>query len=397
MKIQPSSRVNLLPPYLFGKLNALKYQKRQKGIDIIDLGMGNPMDPTPKVVVDKLCEAVQDPRNHRYSTATGIFNLKREVAQVYERRYGVKVDPKTEIICTIGSKEGFSHSCLALTGPGDLALVPQPAFPIHTYAVMLAGASVVGVPLESEEQLVRDTDAMMRAVHPRPKIMVLNFPHNPTTMTVSLDFFQDMVKVARRHKLFILSDLAYGATCFDDYKAPSFLQARGGKEMCVEFTTMSKEFNMAGWRIGYCVGNKQAIDALGKVKAYYDYGIFQPVQIASIIAMRQCAAEAAEQSRKYQRRRDVLCDLLESAGWEINRPRASMFVWAKIPAPWSRMGSVKFAYDLMEKAEVSAAPGAAFGEAGEGYLRLALVENEKRLRQAVTQIRRKFPVERKSS
>lgn len=392
MKIQLSTRVKQLPPYLFGKLNAVKYEKRRQGVDIIDLGMGNPLDQTPKPVVDKLCQAVQDPRNHRYSTASGIFNLKREVAVQYRRRHDVEVDPADEIVCTIGSKEGFSHLCLALMGAGDIAIVPQPSFPIHNNAVRLAGAAVVGVPLESEEQLLRDVDGLMRRLMPKPKLLVLNFPHNPTTMTVSLEFFEDMARLARRHRLFVLSDLAYGATSFDDYVPPSFLQTKYGKDVGVEFSTMSKEFNMAGWRIGYCVGNRYAVEALTRVKAYYDYGIFQPLQIAAIIAFRHCAREAAEQAARYQRRRDVLCDGLEGAGWDLQRPKATMFTWVKIPEPYRRMGSVKFAFALMEKALVAVAPGSGFGKEGEGHLRLALVENEKRLRQAVRQIRRAFPV-----
>ena len=392
MKIEASNRVRSLPPYIFGELNAMKYEKRRHDIDIIDLGMGNPLDPTPEPVVDKLCEAVRDPRNHRYSTATGIFTLKREVAGTYERRYGVSPDPNSEIVCTIGSKEGFSHLCLALLGPGDIAIVPKPSFPIHTNAVCLAGASVVGVPLESEEQLLRDVDTLMRRLSPKPKLIVLNFPHNPTTMTVSMDFFEDMGRLARRHRLFVVSDLAYGAVAFDGYTPPSFLQAKNGMDVGIELTTMSKEFNMAGWRVGYAVGNRHAVEALTRVKAYYDYGLFQPVQIASIIAMRHCASEAAEQTLKYQTRRNVLCDGLERAGWEIDRPKATMFVWARIPLPYRRMGSMNFALELMEKALVAVAPGAGFGKEGEGFLRLALVENEKRLQQAVRQIRRAFPV-----
>ena len=392
MKIELSSRVQCLPPYLFGKLNETKYEKRRQGIDIIDLGMGNPLDPTPQGVVDKLCEAVQDPRNHRYSSATGIFNLKREVAVQYMKRYGVTVDPVEEIVCTIGSKEGFSHLCGALLGPGDIAIVPQPSFPIHSNAIRLAGASVVGVNLESEEQLLRDIDDLMRRLIPKPKMLVLNFPHNPTAMTVSQEFFEDIARLARKHRLFVISDLAYGATAFDGYKPPSFLATTYGKDVGVEFTTMSKEFNMAGWRIGYCVGNKYAIAALAKVKAYYDYGVFQPVQIAAIIALRHFAKEAKEQAARYQVRRDVLCDGLERGGWQIDRPRASMFVWTPIPEPYRRMGSVKFAFALMEKAHVAVAPGAGFGKEGEGFLRLALVENKKRLQQAARQIRRAFPV-----
>jgi len=392
MKIQVSSRVKELPAYLFGRLNAVKYEKRRKGEDIIDLGMGNPLDATPGVVVDKLIEAVRDPRNHRYSSATGIFNLKREVAVQYRKRYDVEADPDEEIVCTIGSKEGYSHLCLALLGPGDTAIVPAPAFPIHANAVRLAGANVLSVPLESEEQLLRDVDALMRRMRPAPKAIVLNFPHNPTTMTVTLGFFEDMARLARKRCLFVLSDLAYGQTAFDGYEPPSFLQAKYGKQVGVEFTTMSKAYNMAGWRIGYCVGNRHAVAALSRVKAYYDYGIFQPVQIASIIALRACRAEAAEQSARYQARRDVLCDGLERAGWDVERPKATMFCWVKIPEQYRRMGSVKFAFELMEKALVAAAPGAGFGPEGEGFLRLALVENEKRLRQAVRQIRRAFPV-----
>ncbi len=392
MRVNVAARVKELPVYLFGKLNALKYEKRRKGLDIIDLGMGNPLDPTPKAIVDKLCQAVQDPRNHRYSTATGIFSLKREVGLLYERRYGVKIDPANEIICTIGSKEAYSHLCLALLGPGDTAIVPQPAYPIHTYAIRIAGASVLQIGMQSEEQMVRDVDHLMRSLRPKPKLLVLNFPHNPTTASVSLEFFEDMARLARKHRLFVVSDLAYGATAFDGYRPPSFLQAKYGKDVGVELTTMSKEFNMAGWRVGYCVGNRDAIEALGRVKAYYDYGLFQPLQIASIIAMRHCIPDGAAQALVYQNRRDALCDGLERAGWDVTKPKATMFVWAPIPEPYRRRGSVKFAFDLMEKALVAAAPGAGFGEAGEGYLRLAVVENEKRLRQAVAQIRRAFPV-----
>ena len=395
MKAQVSHRVELLPPYLFGKLNALKYERRRQGSDIIDLGMGNPLDPTPAPVVDKLIAAVQDPRNHRYSSATGILQLKREVGHVYQKRYGIELDPADEIICTIGSKDGFSHLCLAMLGPGDVAIVPQPSFPIHTYAVLLAGAQVIGTPLAAEDEMVRNLNHLMRNFWPKPKLLVLNFPHNPTTRCVSLDFYERIARLARRHKLFVVSDLAYAAVAFDGYKPPSFMQTKHGRHVGVELTTMSKEYNMAGWRVGYCVGNKTAIEALARVKAYYDYGIFQPVQIASIIAMRHCAKEAAAQAARYQSRRDVLCRGLERAGWQIERPQATMFVWAKVPPPYHKMGSLKFAFELMDKALVSTAPGAAFGEAGEGYLRLALVENEKRLQQAVRQIRRAFPVTKK--
>ena len=392
MKFRPSHRVEMLPPYLFGKLNAIKYERRRQGIDIIDLGMGNPLDPTPPQVVKKLVEAVKDPRNHRYSSATGIASLKREVAKVYQSRYGVKLDAATEIICTIGSKEGFSHMCLAMMGEGDTAIVPQPAFPIHIYAVLLAGGQVIGTPLATEEEMARNIDDLMRNFWPKPKMLIMNFPHNPTTRCVSLEFLDEISRIAHKHKVLVISDLAYGVVTFDGYKAPSFMQTKYGREVGVEFTTMSKEFNMAGWRVGYCVGNASVVEALARVKGYYDYGLFQPLQIASIIAMRECAKESAEQMKRYEKRRDVLCGGLARAGWDVEPPKASMFCWVKIPQPYCRKGSMKFTLELMDKAMVSAAPGSAFGDLGEGYLRLALVENEKRLQQAVRQIRRAFPV-----
>ena len=386
--IEVSERIKRLPPYLFGRLNALKYQKRRSGIDIIDLGMGNPNDPTPKPVIDKLCEAVQDPRNHRYSEAAGIFNLRREVAKHYAAAHSVTLDPEKEIICTIGSKEGFSHLCLALLGPGDTALLPSPAFPIHVYGPALAGANVISVPMQPLDTLVKRMADVAGNLYPKPKVLILNFPHNPTTATVDLDFFRDVYKFARAENIVVLSDFAYGDTVFDGYRAPSFLHVRGAKQIGVEFSTMSKAFNMAGWRVGFCAGNSQIIDALRRVKGYYDYGLFQPVQIASIIALRHCTQFTEEQARVYQTRRDVLCDGLERIGWNVDRPKATMFVWARIPEPWAQMGSIDFAFKLMEEAEVAVAPGRAFGEPGEGYLRLALVEKEPRLRQAVRQIRR---------
>jgi len=388
--IEVSSRVKRLPPYVFGKLNALKYEKRRSGIDIIDLGMGNPHDPTPEPIVEKLCEAVRDPRNHGYSTAGGLFNLRKEVARQYDERWGVSLDPEEEIICVIGSKEGFSHLCLALLEGGDLAVVPTPAFPIHQYAVGLAGAAVVNVPLGPPDELLRDISDVVTRVKPRPRLLILNFPHNPTAGTVELDFFKEVVRITRQHGVGVIHDFAYGSTTFDDYRAPSFLQAPGAKDVGVEFTTMSKAYNMAGWRIGYCVGNRDAISALARLKGYYDYGIFQPVQIAAIIAMRHCQENVAGQARTYQKRRDVLCDGLNRIGWPVEKPRASMFVWVPIPPPLREIGSLKLAVRLMDEAMVAVAPGAAFGDGGEGFLRLAVVENENRLRQAVRQMGRAF-------
>lgn len=384
-----ATRVKRLPPYLFGRLNALKYEKRRNGIDVIDLGMGNPNDPTPKPIIDKLCEAVQDPRNHRYSvSAIGIFNLRREVAKYYQRQWGVELDPETEIVCTIGSKEGLSHLCLGLLESGDTALVPNPAFPIHIHSVSLAGANVISVPLVEPSELLHSFEEVAKNTTPVPKVLIINFPHNPTAATVDLDFFEGVVAFARRYNIIVIHDFAYSGILFDGYKAPSFLQVKGAKEVGVEFNTMSKTFNMAGWRLGFCVGNRQIVEALGKVKGYYDYGIFQPVQIASIIALRHCQEYAEKQAKVYQNRRDVLCDSLNRTGWSVEKPKASMFVWAPIPERFRSMGSYEFALKLINEAEVSVAPGSAFGENGEGYLRLALVENELRLKQAVRQIDR---------
>ena len=387
--IEPSARIKRLPPYLFGRLNALKLKKRQAGIDIIDLGMGNPHDPTPDIIVDKLCEAARDPRNHRYSASNGVHNLRREMAKKYERKWGVTLDPDKEIIATIGSKEGFSHACLAMLGPGDTAIVADPAFPIHVYAVALAGANVISVPLGNDEAFLKRIAYVCEHLYPRPKLMILNYPHNPTALTVDEGFFEEVVRLAKRFEVAVFHDYAYGETCFDGYEAPSFLAARSAKGVGVEFTTLSKAYNMAGWRIGFCAGNKAIIEALQTVKGYYDYGIFQPIQIAGIIAMRHCEKNLREQAAIYAARRDVVCDHLERMGWSVERPRGSMFVWARVADEHLRgMGTLDYAMELIEKAEVAVAPGRAFGENGEGYLRIALVENEQRLKQAMRQIQR---------
>ena len=387
--IDVSSRLRRLPPYLFGRLNAMKHQLRRAGADIIDLGMGNPRDATPDQIVEKLCEAAHDPRNHRYSVSTGLFNLRREAALYYERMWGVSLDPEDEIIATIGSKEGFSHMCLALLGPGDTALVPSPAFPIHVYAVALAGANVINVPLsDDQEEFLGHIVYALEHIYPRPKVLILNFPHNPTTMTVELGFYEEVVRIAKRFGLMVISDLAYAETTFDGYKAPSFLQVNGAKEVGCEFTTMSKNFNMAGWRVGFCAGHPEMVRALAKIKGYYDYGIFQAAQIAAIIAFRHCRECAEEQAKVYERRRDCLCSGLTRIGWDVTPPKATMFAWVPIPEPHRAMGSIEFALKLMREAEVAVAPGRGFGEPGEGYLRIALVENENRIRQAVRQIKR---------
>ena len=388
-KIEPASRIQRLPPYLFGRLNALRHAKRQAGADIIDLGMGNPSDGAPQIVVEKLIEAAKDPRNHRYSASRGIKNLRGEMAKRYAKLWNVHLDPETEVLACIGSKEGFSHMCLAMMGPGDTAVVPDPAFPIHNYAVALAGANVISVPLGNDEKFVKNIANVMEHLYPRPKLLILNFPHNPTAMTVDEGFFEPVVDLAKKFGVAVIHDFAYGETCFNGYKAPSFLSTKGAKDVGVEFVTLSKPYNMAGFRIGFAAGNKDMIDALATIKGYYDYGIFQALQIAGIIALRHCDDFIVQQNERYRVRRDVVCDGLTRIGWQVEKPRASMFVWARVPDEHLRgKGTIDYAMDLMDHAEVAIAPGRAFGENGEGYMRIALVENEQRLRQAVRNISR---------
>src|SRR5713101_1893674 len=388
-QIDVADRVKRLPPYLFGRINDLKYRKRRAGVDIIDLGMGNPTDVPDPMVIDKLCEAARDERNHRYSVSNGLFNLRREVALRYDQRYGVELNPDTEVLAGLGSKEVFSHMCLALLGPGDTAIVPAPSFPIHVYAVALASGNVMSLDCTQPDRFLSNVATVSEHLYPRPKVLILNFPHNPTTTVVERDFFVDVVALARKFGFMIIHDFAYGDVCFDGYRAPSFLSVPGAKEVGVETSTMSKGYNMAGWRIGFCAGNAEMIRALATIKGYYDYGIFQPIQIAAIMALRHCEDLVDRQAGEYQRRRDVLVEGLQRIGWEVEKPRASMFVWARYPEEWrQQMGSIDFAMKLLEEAEVAVSPGRGFGEAGEGYLRLALVENEHRLRQAVRQIGR---------
>ena len=362
--------------------------KRQQGVDVIDLGMGNPLDPSPKDVVEKLCESVRDGRTHRYSKSIGIYNLRREVARLYERVYGVTLDPNKEVVATIGSKEGFSHMCLALLGSGDTAIVGDPYFPIHVYGVTLAGANVINVPLGNDEAFLDRVGYVAEHLYPRPKCLILNYPHNPTAMTVDgVDFFDRVVDLAKRNGIMVIHDFAYGRTCFDDYKAPSFLQARGAKDVGVEFLTLSKPYNMAGWRIGFCVGNSEMVRALATIKGYYDYGIFTPIQVASIIAMREGEEMVARQAKLYQARRDVVVEGCRKLGWQADSPRASMFVWARISDEHlAGQGSIDFSLRMLEEAEVVLSPGRAFGENGENFVRIALVENELRLKQAFRQL-----------
>ena len=387
--IEVADRVRRLPPYLFAQINKLLYEKRRAGDDVIDLGMGNPSDPPQDLVIDKLAEAARDPKNHGYSEAKGIMSLRREVASKYFKQHGVRLDPQNQVLACLGSKEGFSHMCLALVGPGATAIVPAPHYPAHLYAVAMAAANAILLEVTDPAKFLSNIDYTCRHMFPRPKLLIVNFPHNPTTTVVEPEFYVEVVKLAKRWKFMVISDLAYADVTFDGYKTPSFLAAPGAIDVGVELTTMSKGYNMAGWRVGFAVGNDEMLRALSTIKGYYDYGMFQPIQIAAIMALRHTDAAVEAQAAIYQRRRDVLCDGLARLGWPIERPKASMFVWTKMPEPWaSQMSSFDFAMKLLKEADVAGSAGAGFGPAGEGHLRLALVENENRLRQAVRQIGR---------
>jgi len=387
--IEVADRVRRLPPYLFAEINRLMYQKRRAGDDVIDLGMGNPTDPPQDLVVEKLAEAARDPKNHGYVQSQGILSLRREVAAKYFKQHGVRLDPQRELIVCLGSKEGFSHMCLALLGPGDTAIVPAPYYPAHLYAVALAAANSILLEVGDSQRLLANIDYTCRHMVPRPKVLIVNFPHNPSAATVEPEFYVEVVRLAKQYQFMVISDLAYADVTFDGYKTPSFLAAPGAVDVGVEFTTMSKGYNMAGWRIGFCAGNAEMLRALSTIKGYYDYGMFRPIQIAAIMALRHTDAAVEAQAAEYQRRRDVLCNGLKRLGWPIQRPRATMFVWAKIPEPWaSQISSFDFAMKLLKEGDVVVSPGAGFGPAGEGYVRMALVENENRLRQAVRQIGR---------
>ncbi|GIX04540.1 MAG: aminotransferase [Planctomycetaceae bacterium] len=386
--IPVAERIKRLPPYLFGKINKLKYQKRQAGVDVIDLGMGNPTDAPDPLIIEKMKEALLDPRNHRYSVANGIANLRKEVSARYFRKYGVRLNPETEVIACLGSKEGFSHMCLALMGPGDTAICPAPTFPIHAYSVMLASGNVIALDVRQPAEFLRNVAYTCEHLYPKPKLVIVNFPHNPTGTCIEQGFFDDLVSLARKYQFLVISDFAYADICFDGYQAPSFLASPGAIDVGVELTTMSKGFSMAGWRIGFCCGNREMVRALATIKGYYDYGIFQAIQIAAIVAMRHCEAAVEAIAAEYQERRDVLVEGLNRIGWQVEKPKAGMFVWAPIPEPWAQMGSIDFAMKLMDEAGVAVSPGRGFGEEGEGYLRLAIVENSQRLRQAVRAIAR---------
>ncbi|MGD0263959.1 MAG: alanine transaminase [Candidatus Methylomirabilota bacterium] len=381
-------RIKRLPPYVFAIVNELKIKARARGEDIIDFGMGNPDLPTPAHIVEKLCEAARNPRNHRYSASRGITKLRHAICDWYRRRHGVLLDPDAEAIATIGAKEGLSHLALAVVEPGDVALVPNPTYPIHAYSVIIAGGDVRHVRLAPGEDFFENLMAAFRESWPQPKLLILSFPHNPTTAVVELEFFQKVVAFAQDHDLIVIHDFAYADLTFDGYRAPSFLQVPGAKEVGVEFFTLSKSYNMPGWRVGFAVGNPRIIAALTRIKSYLDYGMFQPIQIASIIALngpQECVGDVV---RTYASRRDALCEGLTRVGWKIDKPRGTMFVWAKIPDPFRMQGSLEFSKFLLEQARVAVSPGIGFGQYGDEYVRFALVENEHRTRQAVQGIKR---------
>lgn len=384
--IPVAERVTRLPPYMFGAINKRKYQLRVGGVDVIDLGMGNPTDPPDPLIVQKIEEALADSRNHRYSVSNGIGNLRKEVSARYWKRYGVRLDPNDEVLACIGSKEGFSHMCLSLMGPGDTAIVPSPFFPVHVYAVMLASGNVITLDTREPEKFLQNIAYTCEHLVPKPKVVIVNFPHNPTATVIEQDFYVDLVRLAKKHKFLVISDFAYADICYDGYVAPSFLSVPGALDVGVEFTSMSKSYSMAGWRIGFCCGNSEMVRALATIKGYYDYGIFQPIQIAAIVAMRHCDAAVESITEEYQSRRDVLCEGLTRLGWNVTPPKAGMFVWTDMPDEWKHMGSIDFAMKLLNEGGVAVSPGRGFGEDGEGSLRLAIVENSQRLRQAVRQI-----------
>lgn len=383
------NRIKRLPPYVFAIVNNLKMEYRRKGEDIIDLGMGNPDMPAPKHVIDKLCEAAKNPRNHRYSASKGITQLRMAVCEWYKRRFNVELDPESEAVATIGSKEGLSHLALATIQPGDVVMTPTPSYPIHPYSVIIAGGEVTSIPIGRGIDFFAEMEKTFKKTWPRPKMLIINFPHNPTTLVVDgLDFFKKIVDFAKENNIIVLHDFAYADLIFDGYKAPSFLEVPGAKDIGVEFFSLTKSYSMAGWRVGFCVGNKDVVGALIKIKSYLDYGMFQPIQIAAIVALRgpqDCVEEFRE---VYQSRRNVLIKGLNKAGWQVEPPKATMFIWAEIPERFKKMGSLEFCKYLIAEAGVAVSPGIGFGEGGDEYVRFALVENEHRIKQAIKGIKK---------
>lgn len=379
-------RIEKLPPYVFAVINEMKAKARAAQLDVVDLGMGNPDGPSPRAVVNKLIEAVRNPRNHRYSASRGIEKLREEIVKHYKTKYDVDLDPDKEAIVTIGAKDALAHLLFAVIGPGDAVVSPNPAYPIHQYGVIMAEGHACMLPMPTPAEFLNGLEHLYRTSTRKPKMILISFPHNPTTQCVDLGFMQEIVALAAHHGTIIVHDFAYADLGFDGYRPPSILQVPGAKEVAVEIYSLSKSFNMAGWRVGFCLGNPRLIQALARIKSYLDYGIFQPIQIASIIALRECAADTEKIRATYQRRRDVLVKGLGRAGWPVESPRAAMFVWAPIPEPFRAMGSLDFARLLMDKALVAVSPGIGFGPMGEGHVRFSLIENEHRTRQATRSI-----------
>jgi alanine-synthesizing transaminase len=381
-------RIKRLPPYVFAIVNQLKTEARRRGEDIIDLGMGNPDLPTPKHIIDKLVEAARNPKNHRYSASKGITQLRLAISEWYKRRYDVDIDHESEAVITIGSKEGLSHLAYAMVDPGDLILTPAPAYPIHPYSFILAGGDVRSIPIQKDTDFFKGVEDAFRSAWPKPKVLLINFPHNPTTTCTDQEFFQKVVDFAKENNIIVLHDFAYADLTFDGYRAPSFLQASGAKDIGVEFFSLTKSYSMAGWRVGFCVGNREIVGALTNIKSYLDYGMFQPIQIASIIALRGPQDCVREIVGTYESRRNALIKGLSNADWIIEPPKATMFVWAEIPERFKKMGSLEFTKYLLREAKVAVSPGIGFGEHGEGFIRFALVENEHRIRQAARGIKK---------
>ena len=383
------NRIERLPPYVFAIVNALKMEYRKKGMDIIDLGMGNPDMTTPKHIIEKLCEAAKKPGNHRYSASRGITQLRVAITEWYKRRFDVDIDPETEAVVTIGSKEGLSHLVLATVQPGDVVMTPTPAYPIHPYSVIIAGGEVANISIGPGIDFFTEMEKRFKTTWPRPKMLIINFPHNPTAAVVDgLDFFKRVVDFAKENKILVVHDFAYADLTFDDYQAPSFLQVPGAKDIGVEFFSLTKSYSMAGWRVGFCSGNKEVVGTLVKIKSYLDYGMFQPIQIASIVALRGPQRCVEDIRKTYESRRNTLIKGLNRIGWQVEPPKATMFVWAEIPEQFKKMGSLEFAKFLITEAEVAVSPGIGFGEGGDGYVRFALVENEHRIKQAVKGIKK---------
>ena len=380
-------RIKRLPPYVFSIVDELKMNARRAGHDIVDFGMGNPDQPTPSHIVDKLLEAVEKGKNHRYSASRGITKLRDAICQWYARRYDVELDPESEAVVTIGSKEGIAHLSLSIIGLGDLVMVPAPTYPIHSYGIIIANGNVVNIPVSRDHDFFEDMERTFKTLWPRPKVLIINFPHNPTTACVDLEFFERIVGFARENNIIVIHDFAYADLGFDGYEPPSMLQVPGAKDVGVEFFSLSKSYNMPGWRVGFAVGNSEIIGALTRMKSYLDYGIFQPIQIASIIALNSPPSVVKEIRETYRERRDILCDGLNRIGWKVEKPQATMFLWAEIPSEHKKAGSLEFAKFLVEKAHVAIAPGVGFGPFGDEHVRFALVENVHRTRQAIKGIK----------